>query len=335
MKDVIRIVVLGLVLAAPSIGDAQRRPPSPRDDAGANRDAGSAPDAAPPTQPLRPLADAPGTRTLVVGDYQIWVQGALRERMVAEVADARRRELLQCHRLEREVDGDAAPEARVMVRVRVRPDGTVENAFIYPGHESLDSAAAVRCVQDTIRQWRFAARRQPSVIDYAFVLRAGTTDVMERGAGRPQMPGSAPTVAASVAEGSDLDLQTTPEPARPGAGNVRVTGEVRVAFGDAQVQGGLFADDAHRLVRARLGDLRVCYDRALAEQPDLGGRMTLAMIVGPNGSVARAAVQGSTVGHSGVEQCFTDIARRWRFPPSRAGESASIRYPIELAATVR
>jgi TonB family protein len=306
---------------------------------------GGIPDSGPPLdvntvpgQPLEPrvipLGQAPGTRTISAGNYQIWVRGPLGERLVAEVAMARRSDLYACHRLERAVDGDSAPDAQVTVRIHVGRDGRVREAFIHRGDVSLDSDAAIRCVQDAVRLWRFPTRREESVIDYAFMLTAGATDSTRRQGVAPAVPTGAPAMPAGTPQAAVVNPADTATES-PRAGGVALNAQVRIATGEAEVQGGIFGEDAHRVVRNRQGELRQCYERALRDSGDVSGRMTLALVIGPSGSVARATIQGSTVGNDAVERCIVDATRRWRFPPSRAGESASLRYPITLSTSAR
>ena len=300
------------------------------------------PDVGVPATPLPPNVGAPnvaastGTRTVAAGEYQIWVRGPLGERLVSEVAAVGHPGVFACHRRELALDGDSPrPATNVMVRMHVARDGRVRAAFVQRGNASLQSEAAIRCVQDAVQRWRFPVRREESVIDYAFTFHAAQAQAgNERNAQARAVPTGAPVMPAGTPRIAAVD-QDSLAPAAPRAGNLSVQAQVRIATTEAEVQGGLFGEDAHRVVRARQGDVRACYDTALRESGEAAGRLTLAIIVAPNGSVARATVQGSTTGDETLDRCISDAARRWRFPPPRQGQSASLRYPITLSASAR
>ncbi len=92
------------------------------------------------------------------------------------------------------------------------------------------------------------------------------------------------------------------------------------------------AEAAGAAIRARSATLNFCYAEAgLKTDPALAGRVTLAIDVGADGAVIRAAVAGrswSGAAAAATEACLVRSAQRWRFAPENAGS-----YAIALSFT--
>lgn len=88
------------------------------------------------------------------------------------------------------------------------------------------------------------------------------------------------------------------------------------------------AADIRATVARHTGAVRACYERGLARRPELAGRVTLAWDIQPDGSVAGARVESSTLSEPTVERCLVGALSRARF--TRAAEPQRVRYPFEL-----
>jgi TonB family protein len=75
---------------------------------------------------------------------------------------------------------------------------------------------------------------------------------------------------------------------------------------------------------------RACYNRGLATNPDLQGRVSIVATVGPNGEVSNAVPQGpSTLGDE-VVQCVIRRVKSANFDPPSGGR-ATIVIPVTFA----
>jgi hypothetical protein len=123
---------------------------------------------------------------------------------------------------------------------------------------------------------------------------------------------------------------------RPGGGNCRGancgTGPrpVQVAFAEpAGDFGGLSAEEIDRVVKARAGVFRACYQKELNHTPGIGGKLIIHFKIGGDGSVVAANTStagGSTLRNDGVEQCVKSNVNRLKFPAK--GGIANVNYPF-------
>lgn len=107
-----------------------------------------------------------------------------------------------------------------------------------------------------------------------------------------------------------------------GDGNGR-GGERRLEAVAAAAPGqGLSPDQISRVVRARQGAFRACYDSAAARDPKLAGGITVSFSVSPAGSVT-ARIASSSLANARVESCVLRTFNRLRFPTADAPTSAN------------
>lgn len=79
--------------------------------------------------------------------------------------------------------------------------------------------------------------------------------------------------------------------------------------------------DANRVVARMTAGVRACYNRGLAANPDLQGRVELKIQVGPGGEVSSVAATSSGSLTSDVVACIKSRARSLRFNPPEAGQA--------------
>jgi hypothetical protein len=122
---------------------------------------------------------------------------------------------------------------------------------------------------------------------------------------------------------------------RPGGGNCAKppcgTGmkEVKVALSDPEGDfGGLTAEEINRVVKARAGVFRACYQKELNRSPGLGGKLVMHFVIsGSDGSVKSAKTGGgSTMHNDEVESCVSSNIMRLKFPAK--GGLANVNYPF-------
>jgi hypothetical protein len=121
---------------------------------------------------------------------------------------------------------------------------------------------------------------------------------------------------------------------RPGGGNCAKppcgTGmkEVKVALSDPEGDfGGLTAEEINRVVKARAGIFRACYQKELNRSPGLGGKLVVHFVIGGDGAVKSAKTAGgSTMRNDDVESCVSSNIMRLKFPAK--GGQANVNYPF-------
>lgn len=88
--------------------------------------------------------------------------------------------------------------------------------------------------------------------------------------------------------------------------------------------GRLTEDEIDAVLQHAQPDITACYERVLAESPDVQGTASTIFVIGTDGAVTAAA-------SSGVEprlaRCVDDVVARRVFPPPRGG-TVKIRYPF-------
>jgi hypothetical protein len=121
---------------------------------------------------------------------------------------------------------------------------------------------------------------------------------------------------------------------RPGGGNCAnppcgtKPKEVAIQLKDPEGDfGGLTAEEINRVVKARAGIFKACYQTELNRQPGIGGKLTVAFQIGGDGIVRSAKVGGgSTLRNASVESCVTSNIMRLKFPAK--GGLANVTYPF-------
>jgi len=104
--------------------------------------------------------------------------------------------------------------------------------------------------------------------------------------------------------------------------------EVKVALADPEGDfGGLTAEEINRVVKARAGIFRACYQHELNRSPGIGGKLVIHFVIGGDGSVKSAKTSGgSSLRNDGVESCVTSNIMRLKFPAK--GGQANVNYPF-------
>ncbi len=73
------------------------------------------------------------------------------------------------------------------------------------------------------------------------------------------------------------------------------------------------------VLRTRANQAQHCYEKALAQQESLQGRMTVNVCVGVGGAVCSASVSNDSLGSPMVSQCVTNIYKATTFPSPKNG----------------
>ena len=98
----------------------------------------------------------------------------------------------------------------------------------------------------------------------------------------------------------------------------------------ATVEGSLDPDIVRRIVRAHINEVRDCYTKGLATDPELAGRVTIEFEITKTGKVGAADVVAPTLKDEAVARCIADTAKGWTFPKPGV-ERVLVKYPFVLA----
>lgn len=112
-------------------------------------------------------------------------------------------------------------------------------------------------------------------------------------------------------------------PSCKGAAPKAISLKLEEASGDFS---GLSKEEIDRVVKARAGVFRACYQKELNRAgPGLGGKLVIHFVIAADGSVKSASTQGGTLRNAGVESCVKGNIMRLRFP---AKGGAIVNYPF-------
>ncbi len=101
--------------------------------------------------------------------------------------------------------------------------------------------------------------------------------------------------------------------------------------GRPNVNGFLSREQIERVVRRHSRGIRYCYERELADDPGLGGRVSVNWTIGLDGRVQSASVTENSLGNRNVESCILREARRMRFDQPDGG-IVVVTYPFTFRA---
>jgi len=85
--------------------------------------------------------------------------------------------------------------------------------------------------------------------------------------------------------------------------------------------------DILRVVNSRQRAITYCYEKELARNPELGGKVTLSWIIKLDGSVQKVWVESSSLKNGIVESCMTRSVERWQFTKPDGG-MCQIKFPF-------
>ncbi|HLT40453.1 MAG TPA: AgmX/PglI C-terminal domain-containing protein [Enhygromyxa sp.] len=91
-------------------------------------------------------------------------------------------------------------------------------------------------------------------------------------------------------------------------------------------------DEIRLVVRAKLPQIRACFEAGLTSAPDLRGRVLLRFVIDPDGKAREIEVVDDQLGHASVTTCIVEQLPRWQFPRPRDGQSIAISYPFAFSS---
>jgi hypothetical protein len=109
---------------------------------------------------------------------------------------------------------------------------------------------------------------------------------------------------------------------------------VQVDSPDLQTPAGpsLTREEIRLVVRAKMPELRACFEAGLADDPELGGRLLLRFTIGPDGHAGPVQIVDDQLGAPAVARCLAELIPRWQFPRPRPGPALTITYPFVFSS---
>lgn len=98
-----------------------------------------------------------------------------------------------------------------------------------------------------------------------------------------------------------------------------------------EVRGALEKEIVRRVVRHHRREIKYCYEKELADDSDLEGRVDVQFTISPEGDVVAAVISKSTLGSQSVETCLTDKIKQWTFPEPKGDGIVKVNYPFEFS----
>jgi hypothetical protein len=124
---------------------------------------------------------------------------------------------------------------------------------------------------------------------------------------------------------------------RPGkgpgeAGTMGPRDEPKISLpGDSIVLGSLDPSLIDAVIKRNLSSIRYCYQRELAKNPALQGKVKVKFVIAGDGSVSSATTAISTLGNASVESCINGRILRMSFPTPKQG-IVIVSYPFVFSA---
>ena len=107
---------------------------------------------------------------------------------------------------------------------------------------------------------------------------------------------------------------------------------IKVDKAKTRVEGGLIQEVVGSYITRYWAQLKYCYEKELAKDPNLYGKVTVSFTIGPDGRVAEAEILQSLMNSPGVEACVLKVIRRIQFPQPKGGGQVIVTYPFVFAA---
>jgi hypothetical protein len=107
-----------------------------------------------------------------------------------------------------------------------------------------------------------------------------------------------------------------------GSGMRQIAVKMEDATGDFN---GLSKEEIDRVVKARAGVFRACYQKELNRSPGIGGKLIINFVIDGEGTVKSARTNGGSLKNDGVESCVKSNIMRLKFP---AKGGAIVNYPF-------
>jgi hypothetical protein len=152
--------------------------------------------------------------------------------------------------------------------------------------------------------------------------------------------GKAPgdTLRVVTTGGTDPDMKSASELGGNDLGKIQAhvgTGVVRARVTAVpqgiRGEGTLDRGEIQKVVNAHLYQIQGCYERQLAKDPSLSGKVFLDWVIGTSGGVSSVRIGRSTIRSVETVTCIQSAIQSWKFPQPQGG-SVTVTYPFAFSS---
>jgi outer membrane biosynthesis protein TonB len=234
-----------------------------------------------------------------------------------------------------EVDPDAEADKAEEKTPEAKPEPEAKPAQEAPprSQEEIRAAAAVRVKQESALSALFnsdsgagpalgisesmSSKRADEVIANQKLAGDGTGIASKSGLGGSDgASGSVKRGGVDVSGSSSVGSATADRVG--GTTAAKVKPRLRAEAESMAGSGSLSKDKIREVIDRRKKDIERCYERELAKDPGLKGRLEIRWTIGEEGTVTQADVGENDLG-SAVANCSKGVVRRWRFAKPEGG----------------
>ena len=101
----------------------------------------------------------------------------------------------------------------------------------------------------------------------------------------------------------------------------------------AVIMGALDRSVIDSYIRRNLAKIRWCYEKELAKNDNIGGRVVINFTISGSGAVSTSKVHRTTMKNDNVENCIASTVRQIRFPSPKGGGIVVVNYPFVFKKT--
>lgn len=110
-----------------------------------------------------------------------------------------------------------------------------------------------------------------------------------------------------------------------------VRARVTTAVSAVRGEGHLDRSEIQKVVNAHLFQVQGCYERQLAKDPSISGKISYEWVVDPSGGVSSVRIGRSTIHSVEVTTCIQSAIAGWKFPQPQGG-SVTVTYPFAFSS---
>lgn len=106
------------------------------------------------------------------------------------------------------------------------------------------------------------------------------------------------------------------------------SGGIGLLEDESEVEGGLDRDVIAQYIKSQLGKLLSCYERQLAVNKDLGGKVSVKFVISGTGQVITQNIVETGMRDQTTESCMLSNISKWKFPEPKGGTKVVVTYPF-------
>lgn len=108
----------------------------------------------------------------------------------------------------------------------------------------------------------------------------------------------------------------------------KAEGNIGIAIDDVITMGSLDRSLIDEVIKRNMNRIRYCYQRELAKNASLAGKISMKFTIAGDGSVSSSSVKSSSMGNASVESCLQKTFMQLDFPKPRGGGIVIVSYPF-------